>query len=124
VYNPIPNWNMKFNVAQQETVFSNIAPEYDRWREQRMAVWQAAQSDALPEGFQSFWDYNNDEAPFDIGTKRNALHGTLNTPELWFTANVDAPMALQKKLEGKVTPNQREWRWNFITNYRFIDGAL
>ncbi|MDQ8205525.1 hypothetical protein [Pelagicoccus sp. SDUM812003] len=124
IYNPLPNWNFKFNVAQQETVFSDIAPEYYRWREERLALWQSASSDALPEGFQSFWDYDNDNAPFDIGTKRNALHGVLNTPEKWFNANVDSQMALQTTLAGKATPGQREWRWNAITNYQFMNGPL
>lgn len=124
IYNPIPNWNIKFNVAQQETVFSDIAPEYYAWRAERMALWQSAQSDALPAGFQSFWDYDNDNAPFDIGTKRNALHGVLNTPAKWFNANVDSQMALQTTLAGKATPGQREWRWNVISNYQFVEGPL
>ncbi|EDY83193.1 TonB-dependent receptor plug domain protein [Verrucomicrobiia bacterium DG1235] len=124
IYNPLPNWNFKFNVAQQETVFSDIAPEYEAWKAERLAVWQNASSSLLPDGFQNFWDYDNDNAPYDIGTKRNALHGTLNTPEAWFNTNVDANMALQKKLEGKATPNQREWRWNVITNYKFNDGRF
>ena len=124
IYNPLPNWNIKFNVAQQETVFSEIAPEYYAWREVRMNIWQNARSEALPEGFQEFWNYDNDNAPFDIGTKRNALHGVLNTPEKWFNANVDSQMALQTTLAGKATPGQREWRWNVISNYQFADGLL
>lgn len=124
VYNPTKNWNFKFNAAQQKTVYSDIAPEYTAWKEERVAFWKAARSDALPEGFQSFWDYDNDNAPFDIGTKRNALHGVLNTPEKWFNTNVDANMALQRTLAGKKTPGQKEWRWNAITNYMFMDGSL
>ncbi len=124
IYNPIPNWNIKFNASRQESVFSDIAPEYFPWREQRLAVWQNARSDLLPAGFQEFWTYDNDNAPYDIGTKRAALHGTVNTPEEWFNTNVDANMALQKKLEGKAVPNQREWRWNVISNYQFTDGVF
>lgn len=124
IYNPTKNWTLKFNAARQKTVFSEIAPEYTAWKEERVPFWKAARSDALPVGFQSFWDYNNDNAPFDIGTKRNALHGALNTPEKWFNTNVDANMALQRTLAGKKTPGQREWRCNAISNYRFTDGRL
>ncbi|MDQ8197037.1 hypothetical protein QEH56_02700 [Pelagicoccus enzymogenes] len=124
VFNPSRNWNFKFNLAQQKTVFSEIAPEYTAWKAVRLPVWQAAYSEALPEGFQRFWDYDNDKAPFDIGAKRNVLHGTLNTPEKWFEINIDANMGLQQTLSGKKTSGQREWRWNAISNYLITDGAL
>ncbi len=126
IYNPLRNWNIKFNLARQETVFSDIAPEYTNWLAVRLPIWQNATSTALPEGFQSFWDYNNDsiDTPVDIGLKRNALHGVLNTPAKWFNANVDSQMALQRTLAGKKTPGQREWRWNVISNYVFTDGKF
>jgi hypothetical protein len=33
-------------------------------------------------------------------------------------------MRTAKRLEGKVTPDQRKWRWNFLTNYAFTRGTL
>ncbi|MDQ8188048.1 hypothetical protein [Pelagicoccus sp. SDUM812002] len=77
IYNPTANRKFKFNVAQQETVFSEIAPEYTAWKEERVAFWKAAQSDAVPVDYQSYWDYDNDNAPFDIGTRQFFFTTTL-----------------------------------------------
>ncbi|MBC2606109.1 hypothetical protein [Pelagicoccus albus] len=123
-YNPRNNWNIKFNVAQQETVYDNIAEQYDRWKAVRLPIWMAAHSDAMPEGYQDFWTYDNLTAPDQIRRIAGIGGASTRTPELWFNINVDANMALQKKLEGKVSPSQREWRWNVITNYAFEDGPL
>lgn len=124
IYNPINNWSIKLNVARQETVYDNIAGQYDQWRATRLPIWMNAHSDAMPEGYRDFWTYDNFTAPDTI--RRIGVIGgaSTRTPELWFNINVDAPMALQKKLEGKVSPSQREWRWNMITNYVFDEGRL
>lgn len=124
IYNPIKNWNIKFNVARQETVYDNIAEQYDRWKAVRLPIWMNAHSDAMPVGYQDFWTYDNLTAPDAIRRIAGIGGASTRTPELWFNINVDANMALQKKLEGKVSPSQREWRWNVITNYVFDDGIL
>lgn len=123
IYNPRPNWNIKFNIAQQETVFDNVAGEYDDWRATRLPVWQNARSDAMAAGFEDFWTYSNIETSEPLRWL-STTDPTLDTPEKWFLANVDSQMSLQKKLEGKKVQSQREWRWNVISNYLFTEGPL
>ena len=124
IYNPKRNWNLKFNLSRQHTLYENLLPEYAPWREARLQVWKNAHSDAMPVGYQDFWTYNNLTAT-DTIRHIGLLGGSSSaTPQDWFTVNVENQMTLVQNLDGKVVPTQREWRWNLISNYVFTDGVL
>jgi hypothetical protein len=117
-YNPTRNWNMKFTAGKQETVYSNIAPEFDAWIAERLPLWTAARA----AGFPDFWNTTGQNFT-DAGFNITELGAAQRVQDYWYT-NVDPIMRTAKRLEGKVTPEQRKWRWNFITNYAFTQGAL
>jgi hypothetical protein len=114
-YNPSRNWTIKVSGGKQETIFSDIAPEWDAWVAERLPIWTSATA----AGFPNFWDQvTGSQLP-----NQNTL-GPSQTPRDWFFTNVDAIMRTAKRSEGKVTPSQRKWRWNAITNYNFTEGRL
>lgn len=117
-YNPTRNWNMKFTAGKQETVFSNIAPEWDRWVAQRLPIWLGAKA----AGFPDFWNTTGQDLA-NAGITGSGLGSSQRVQDYWYT-NVDPIMRTAKRLEGKVTPEQRKWRWNFLTNYVFTEGPL
>ena len=102
VYNPLPNWRIKFNAAQQETVDSNIGREITEYLERRLPVWQSVQDD----NGNRWWDANNNFA-------LTQYLGSIRAPYLFEVAN-----------DGKPRSQVREWRWNALTNYDFIEGPL
>jgi hypothetical protein len=117
-YNPMPNWNMKFTAGKQETVFRNVAPEFDVWIAQRMPIWTAARA----AGFPDFWNTTGQDFT-NAGFNVTELGAAQRVQDYYFT-NIDPVMRTAKRLEGKVSPEQRKWRWNFITNYVFDRNAL
>jgi hypothetical protein len=117
-YNPRPNWNMKFTAGKQETVFKNVAPEWDAWVAQRMPIWLAAKA----AGFPDFWNTTGQDLT-NAGITGSGLGAAQRVQDYWYT-NVDPIMRTAKRLEGKLAPEQRKWRWNFITNYMFTQGTL
>ncbi|MCC5835678.1 MAG: TonB-dependent receptor plug domain-containing protein [Opitutales bacterium] len=128
-YNPMRNWNMKLTVGKQETVRTNVAPEWDPWVEERMDVWTSTTANDMPESFQlrggdrtvrlrNFWSadgYRGDLTP------ENQWH---NVTSDWWDVNVQSAVDFIRLTEGRVTTGQRKWRANFITNYRFVDGFM
>ncbi|MEM9159397.1 MAG: TonB-dependent receptor plug domain-containing protein [Verrucomicrobiota bacterium] len=97
------SWRVALNVSQQETVVSDIAPEVSR----NLAYW----SDTLePLGVMDF-DWG-----IDFGGGGPA-RGRFNVVGL-------NPVAAKRALEGTVSPEQRKYRANLITNYNFRDGKF
>ncbi|MFL3659242.1 MAG: TonB-dependent receptor plug domain-containing protein [Opitutales bacterium] len=97
------SWRVALNVSQQETVVSDIAPEVSR----NLAYW----SDTLePLGVMDF-DWG-----IDFGGGGSA-RGRFNVVGL-------NPVSAKRALEGTVSPEQREYRANLITNYNFREGKL
>jgi outer membrane receptor protein involved in Fe transport len=117
-YNPTRNWNIKFTAGKQETIFSRIAPEWDAWKTERMALWTTATAP----GFTPFWS-STGQTFTNAGIAQSTIGATQTVADWWFT-NVEAIMSTAKRLEGKVTSDQRKWRWNVITNYTFESGPL
>ena len=111
VYNPTRNWNLKLTAGQQETIFRNIAPEWNAWVAERMPIWTSTTA----AGFTPFWSATSLELPgIDLGDTERVQD--------WFFTNVDAIMRTAQRSEGKVTQGQREWRASLISNYRFAEG--
>lgn len=119
IYNPVHNWNIKVTAGSQETVFSEIGPEWDAWIAERMPLWTSASA----AGFPNFWATTGADLNASPLAQTFGL-GASQTVEDWFFTNVGAIVSTAKRNSGKVTQDQRKWRWNVITNYQFTDGSL
>ncbi|BET66940.1 hypothetical protein ASA1KI_18580 [Opitutales bacterium ASA1] len=118
IYNPIPNWTLKFTAGQQKTVYDKIAPEWDAWVDKRMEIWTTATA----AGFPNFWQTTGTDLE-GSGLGGFGL-GATQTVQDWWITNVEGIMNTAKRNEGKVTQEQREWRANVITNYQFTEGRF
>jgi hypothetical protein len=103
VYNPSRSWRIAFNAARQQTTLTNIAPRLTALLND---VWipHLAQFGHL--------DWN---APVQ------EVSGTTTTQQV---NNRLIDYFAIKGNEGRANPEQREWRFNFITNYQFREGAF
>ncbi len=110
IYNPFQNWNIKFNVAKQQTIESGTAPRIPAWIDDRMEAW----TNAVGFDGTSFWD--------SVATVYRGA-GT-DVPRDWYASVVYAPLAFLRSTEGKPRPQVREWRANLISNYQFTTGRL
>ncbi len=125
-YNPRRNWTMKFNAARQETTYTNIIPEWDSWVATRMPIWTSTTTTNVNPltgaTFTDFWHTTGQDLQ-NSGLGGVGL-GATQTVEDWWNSNVAAVASPAKKNEGKVTQDQRKWRFNYITNYQFMEGPL
>ncbi len=106
VFNPTRQWRILLNVANQETVQSNIAPV----------------TRALVNLLQPTIDKlgglprNNFPAGHNLG---EPLPANVNTLRTWWTNSVLVPFATTAATEGVATAEQRKWRVNLVTSYSF-----
>ena len=103
IFNPTRNWRIAFNAAQQNTVLTNVAPRLaklvdDFWAPHMAKFGHLDWSAPLQEVNGDTLQINRNQRLLDFF----AIKGN----------------------EGKPNPEQREWRFNFITNYQFRDGGL
>lgn len=128
IYNPTPNWNIKVTGGKQETTYSNIFPEYERWIAYRMPVWTSAaapdmaaiytQPDGKQFSLQKFWSgYGFGET--NIATRQNGAN-----PEDWLAGVVSADLANARLLQNAAPYGQRKYRGNVLSNYLFTHGIL
>lgn len=103
IFNPTRSWRIAFNAARQKTVLTNIAP---RLTELLETVWvpHLAQFGHL--------DWN---APVQEVNGNTTLEQVNNRLIDYYAI---------KGNEGRPNPEQREWRFNLITNYTFREGAF
>jgi len=97
------NWRVSLNIGQQETVQSDTAKAATE-------VAQQVQENLMASGL---WDLQNFP---DVDQ--------LDTIGAAFTRSTLTPLAAARAKDGTVTPEQREWRINLATNYRFSDQTL
>ena len=109
-YNPTRNWRIKFNVAQQQAIDSNIAPDELNYWTARLPVWTTLKDD----NGQLWWT--------SIATTN--LSGTVNNAKDYYLTQLLAPYALAVANQGKPRSQIREWRWNALANYSFSEGKL
>ncbi len=131
IYNPVRNWTMKFTAGKQETVYDDVAPEWDPWHEERMDRWTSATAPDMPATFQyrggerevslrNFWSaygYRGNEI------EPNVASGWFNTEAYHRGLLLNEVEAIRSQ-EGLVSPGQRKWRANFITNYAIQEGRF
>lgn len=95
VYNPTPNWRIAVNAAQQEAVRGDTSAAFTALVEDRLPQWQNAQ----------LWPVT--------------LAGGVQRVDQYTTTYITNPLNTAKLSVGEKTPELREWRANFITNYTF-----
>jgi hypothetical protein len=130
-------WSNKFTYGKQVTFVSNVLKQYDMLYALRSPVWTTIKaSDYLLPQYQKYANYNtSDGTPVQLGNfwtgswgfdqtvKLNEVNG--NTTVQNYFNNVIAPQAsLAKDLNGQEAPNQRKYRWSYLTNYDFSSGPL
>ena len=109
-YNPTRNWRIKFNIAQQQAIDANIAPDEAAYWAARLPVWTTLKDD----NGQLWWT--------TIATTN--LSGTVNNAKDYYLTQLIAPYELAVANQGKPRSQVREWRWNALTNYAFSEGKL
>jgi hypothetical protein len=138
VYNPTPNWTMLANISKQDAKRANVAPRseafYNEFFPQSTTAvpgWSGVTLANMPVSFyegpgEAIRIYDSSLGAF-IG--RPDL-GAINqgTGNFWFQNQRsvgDYPAFLTlKSSEGASQPELREWRVNFVTNYKFSEGRL
>jgi catecholate siderophore receptor len=95
VYNPTKNWRMTVNVAKQEAVRGDTSPTLTALVDDRMLQWQNPQ----------LWPLT--------------LAGGVQRVDQYAITYMTNPINTAKLSAGEKTPELREWRANFITNYTF-----
>jgi outer membrane receptor protein involved in Fe transport len=135
-YNPSPNWTMRFTGGKQRTSYSKVLTEFDQLYSLRNPIWQAAKAaDYLKPEFQQFAKYTTSGGRevdltnfwssygFDTNVRLDEPNGNFNVATYY--NNVVAPQAaLARDLDGQLAPNQRQYRWSFLTNYSFETDRL
>ncbi len=97
------NWTVAFNVAKQETITSNVAPVGSEF------VFAVADNLA--------------NSPLGLMIDSPNLEEDNWWSNRWANNSVN-PVVAALAAEGKVSPEQRKWRWNLVSNYSFTEGAL
>ncbi len=103
VGNLTPSWRVFFNIAKQETIQSNVAPEYRELLEHIKGTLAASK----------FATWKGSPAPAEDFTF---------TDFLGFRAIGPSAAVLAK--EGNLNQELRKWRANLVTTYDFREGSL
>lgn len=106
VYNPTSNWRILANVAKQETVRSGILPVTRKFAEDVAPL--------LAElGDRPFSNYPVDHP---LG---QPLPANIQTVGQYYEQRLYTPLSADLATEGVASPEQRKYRINLVTNYRF-----
>lgn len=104
VANPTRNLRLAFNVAKQETIQTNLAPDLKQNAAEMLALLQASPMYTVKDVPDS------PDEPNTLATRyRNAVTSLL---------------AAEAAKEGTVSLEQRKYRANFVANYTFRNGRL
>lgn len=98
-YNPTPFWTLRAMVTQSKAFNAMMSPALQEYVNSRLPVWTTVRG---PNSGNLWW---------------KTTIGSI-TPETWYTQNVLANMKLAIASQGKPRPQTREWRVNFITNFK------
>jgi outer membrane receptor protein involved in Fe transport len=129
VYNPFPNWRMKFAWGRQKTILSNIASQAAAWVNYRLPTWQAytapdlnqvyTRSNGREMSLANFWT--------GYGFGSNIYQGNAfgwNTTQDYYNIVVAAQLATDRALNNTQASNQRQYTWSYTTSYDFDQGPL
>ena len=107
-YNPSQYWTIKTTITQAKPFNSQLSGTLQDYIAARMPTWLTIKNPITP----AIPDPNN---PLNLWWLTTI--GT-STPYTFYTANVQAPLALIIATQGKQRPQTREWRYNILTNYK------
>ena len=99
VYNATDNWTMKLGVTQARPLNGTMSPALQEYVASRYPIWTTVTG---PSGAR-FWTST------DTGS---------TTPQAWYLTNLEAPMKLAIATQGKLRTQAREWRVNYVTDYK------
>ena len=112
-YSPNSRWRLLANVAQQETVRTNIGPVAKQFFALMMPVWEKLAN--VP--------FQNYPQGWVLGTPLPASQRTF-AQDLESTAGPLVPFNTARASEGAASPEQRKWRANFVANYTFAKDSF
>jgi hypothetical protein len=98
-FNPTTFWTVKANLAQQESINKNLAPEISQWMQERIKVWSGIIDPQL--GVPWYTHNYPGGVPADV-----------------VASTVMAPLALAQATEGKSRPQIRKYRFNLTSSFR------
>lgn len=113
IYNPQPNWRIKFTGTQTEAIDLSVSPEIFEYWQSRLPTWTTLRADLMPgsgDGQGEFW------------WTTVASNGT--TPEANYYNNLISSYPLATANVGKPRSQIRKYRWAAVTNYDFTTGPL
>lgn len=114
-YNPNKNLRLSMNVAQQESMQTNIAPRLTQvWNEMLDLYDSIPNSKRVSNGANKLLTELNAEEFAQPTLPGNFIHGG-STGQAYFKAVA---------LSGANNPEVREWRVNMLGNYSFTEGRL
>ena len=105
-YNPTSFWTAKATITQQSVVEANVTPGIQDYIDARLPVWR------------KIIDPRTNTPWF------TTRYGAAGTPSDFLDGVVLGPYKLLRATEGKRRPQQREWRFNALTNYRLAGLGL
>jgi outer membrane receptor protein involved in Fe transport len=123
VYNPTSNWRILANVANQETVQNNSYPVLKEFLGRMIPIWNSTVTDPVSGRVVRFADIPR--TGYSTGT--GPVTGPAAAAELTGPAierDVLIPYATALAQDGTASAEQRKWRVNFVTNYRFGPGSI
>ena len=103
IFNPSNSWRIAFNAAQQKVVIDDVAPRLGKLVDELWAPYLAEFGHL---------DWGDPTEPPSGDNIRDQTYDRL------------LDYYVVKGEEGKPTSEQREWRFNFVTNYFFQEGKL
>jgi len=103
IINPTKSWRIAFNAARQQVISDNIAPRLENLVDTFLLPYMQRFG---------YLDWGNPTGPPQGATFESTTYERL--VEYFYV----------KGLEGQPTAEQREWRFNLITNYTFREGPL
>jgi TonB-dependent Receptor Plug Domain len=129
-YNPLPNWTMKVTWGKQQTTVTGAAAQAQAWVTFRLPTWQKYTAPELTQTYTlssgkplylgNFWQAygfdGNIPGPGDINGNTSV--------QAYYNVNIASQLAVDEANNGALAPNQREYSWNYLTNYTFDRGIL
>ena len=98
VMNPKPNWRLMANISKVESMQSNTGTTMLKFLNERVPLWERTPN--LPQ--------------------TETLQGTVEEAKKF----LQAAYYQVANRDGTVLPEVRKWRFNAVTNYRFVEGRL
>jgi outer membrane receptor protein involved in Fe transport len=107
-FNPTKYWTVKSTITQAKAFNAQLSGELQDYIAARMPTWTTIKNPVVT-------NLSNPNDPLNFWWT-TPINGT--TPKSWYTANVQAPVALAVATQGKQRTQTRQWRVNAVTNYK------